>query len=118
MLFTPTVASFLSLTEKRKMNTKSINPYSLKVIATYPIHKQREIKALIQKGDSVFAEWRDTSLKSRSKLLSRAGKIMLQEKKELASLITAEMGKPINQSLSEIETVSYTHLTLPTIYSV
>jgi len=53
-------------------------------------------------ADKAFAGWRAKTAFERSALLERWADLMLEHKAELASLMSAEMGKPIRESLGEV----------------
>jgi succinate-semialdehyde dehydrogenase/glutarate-semialdehyde dehydrogenase len=82
---------------------KSINPYNQKEIQSYPTQGKRALKSIINEADTVFQDWRLTSIKERAQKIKKAGKILLKNKKIYAELISLEMGKPIREAISEIE---------------
>ena len=82
---------------------KSINPYNLKEIKSYPIHSKRQLKSIIEDADAMFQNWRKTSMNERAIKMKKVGRILLKNKKVYAELITLEMGKPISEAISEIE---------------
>ncbi len=52
------------------------------------------------------AHWSKVSLKKRIKCIERFSELLLENKEELAGQLTQEVGKPISQSLSELEGAS------------
>lgn len=81
----------------------SINPANDEIINEYKEHTENEIISIIEKSDLAFQDWRLTSFKYRSELMIKAAAVLRKNKKEYAELMTIEMGKPIQQSYSEIE---------------
>lgn len=81
----------------------SINPYTNKELKTYTKHTSVEIGKLLQQVDKRFYSWRETSFKERKALMLSVAQELIRSKKELALLITSEMGKPITQAIAEIE---------------
>lgn len=81
----------------------SINPATGKEIATYKIHDTAYIETALKKAQKASDEWRFTSLKDRSKVLKNIAAELRKQKQKLAELATQEMGKPIQQSLDEVE---------------
>ncbi len=81
----------------------SINPNNNKIIRTYPIHDKRYLGKVINQSNIAFNNWKNISPSIRSKLLKKVSNVLLKNKIKYASLITQEMGKPIGQSVSEIE---------------
>lgn len=82
---------------------KTINPFDNKVITAYKLHDTDAITSILNSADERFRDWRHTSIKERCRLLLNLAQIMEDDKHELAALITKEMGKPISQSIAEIE---------------
>ncbi|MDO1512810.1 NAD-dependent succinate-semialdehyde dehydrogenase [Maribacter confluentis] len=85
-----------------KKNT-STNPYNGEPINSYNRDTQESLDIKLQSSLSVENQWQETSIKSRSKLLSKVSSLLVERKEVYGKLITQEMGKPIAQSISEIE---------------
>lgn len=81
----------------------SINPYSGEKIAEYKELSKSKINKRLKKAERTFSEWRLTSFESRRNLVLSLAEELKRNKKEYAKMITAEMGKPIKQSIAEIE---------------
>lgn len=84
-------------------STTSKNPYTSKEIATYTKHTPTQVESLLQKANERFATWRSTPFSERKKLIQSVVTTLEINKTKYAQLITAEMGKPISQSIAEIE---------------
>lgn len=54
-------------------------------------------------AQSVQKEWSDKTIVERCELLQNVSELLLDRKEEYAKLISMEMGKPISQSIAEIE---------------
>lgn len=81
----------------------SINPYSQKLISSFNNHSSGELDRIIQNAQEQFHKWSQTDYTHRqSKILELANTLELT-KQELSQNITNEMGKPISQSIREIE---------------
>ncbi len=87
----------------RLMKIQSVNPYTEEVMKEYPLLRQRELDMIIESSRTAFNAWRDTSIAERAGLVKRLGEHLRTEKRRYAELITKEMGKPIKDSLAEIE---------------
>jgi succinate-semialdehyde dehydrogenase/glutarate-semialdehyde dehydrogenase len=85
------------------MKLKSINPVNFEVIAEYTEDSNTLIQVKIEKSYFAFSYWRKTSFKERASLMLACQKTLLDSKKYFAELITMEMGKPISQSIAEVE---------------
>ncbi len=81
----------------------SINPYTGTEIASYKTHTATEIKEILKKADAQFYEWRETPFSERKRLLRAAAKELRDNTETYAQTITEEMGKPITQSIAEVE---------------
>ncbi|MBJ7880834.1 NAD-dependent succinate-semialdehyde dehydrogenase [Gelidibacter salicanalis] len=82
---------------------KTVNPFNNKVIKEYQLHTSEDLTNILNTADKRFYEWRQTSIKQRCRLLLNLAQVMDDDTQELAELITQEMGKPITQSIAEIE---------------
>jgi len=89
------------------MTFQSINPATNEVIATYQIHSDEEISTSIEAANTAFKDWRTTTMDQRAVIMHKAADILRQNKQEYALLMTQEMGKPISQTLIEIEKCAY-----------
>ena len=81
---------------------KSINPSTGKEIRTYADMSENEVEQIILKTDSAYEKWQGVNFSERSKLMFNAAKILKNKSKEFAELMTLEMGKPISQSIAEV----------------
>ncbi len=81
----------------------TIDPATGQKLASHREHSSRQIAELVARSRSAFESWRTTSLHERGRVLRRIAKTLLRRRDELARLITSEMGKPLAQSVAEIE---------------
>lgn len=79
------------------------NPYTQKEINRYTFLTDNEIDLCLNKTQASYKNWTKTSFKTRTKLGENLIKIIQEQKQELSILISTEMGKPINQSIVEID---------------
>ena len=84
------------------MSINSINPATGKIIKTFTPLTDAEIEDKLAKGVQTFKKYRLTSLESRREKLLKAAEILEKSAPQWAELITLEMGKPIKQSLGEV----------------
>ena len=82
---------------------QTTNPYSNKVVKTFDELTDQQLERKIAQAHKAFQSWRDTPVRERAALLKKVASLMRKRKKELAALITLEMGKLIGQSEAEIE---------------
>src|SRR6202789_1193069 len=71
------------------------------VVARIPLSTREEMKAAIAAAKAVFPAWRDTPAPNRGKILFKVGRIMEDQKEELARLLTREEGKALKDALGE-----------------
>ncbi|CAN5135024.1 NAD-dependent succinate-semialdehyde dehydrogenase [soil metagenome] len=81
----------------------SINPYTGKKIGQVKQYSEKQIEESIEKAQKAFSQWKSVPIAKRAKVLRAAAAELKNNKNEYAETITAEMGKPISQSLAEIE---------------
>lgn len=82
---------------------KSINPYTGEEFAEVKEFSSEEIDNALQKAQDTFIDWRKTDFSHRSSLMLEAAQELKDNKQEYAETITREMGKPITQSIAELE---------------
>jgi succinate-semialdehyde dehydrogenase/glutarate-semialdehyde dehydrogenase len=82
---------------------KSINPYNNQFIAKHLEMDQKKVESLIDKTHASYLSWRKTGFSERKQLMQKLAGLLRLQKKELAKLITLEMGKLIGESEAEIE---------------
>ncbi|XP_075389415.1 succinate-semialdehyde dehydrogenase, mitochondrial [Tenrec ecaudatus] len=88
----------------------------LPAAATFPVHDPAsgaalgkvadcgapEARAAVRAAYEAFCSWRRVSAKERSSLLRRWYDLMMQNKDDLAKIITAENGKPLKEAQGEV----------------
>jgi succinate-semialdehyde dehydrogenase/glutarate-semialdehyde dehydrogenase len=82
---------------------QSINPFTEEIIKEYTEMAATEIDEIIQSSDCAFYDWKETDFKLRAELMKNAAEVLRDRKDDLAKLMTLEMGKPILQSVAEVE---------------
>jgi succinate-semialdehyde dehydrogenase/glutarate-semialdehyde dehydrogenase len=85
------------------MSIQTINPTTGQPIKDYPLLDSEEISRRLEASHLAFRDWRQVRFSKRAKHMHELGDVLLDRKDELAALITEEMGKPLQQSASEIE---------------
>jgi succinate-semialdehyde dehydrogenase/glutarate-semialdehyde dehydrogenase len=82
---------------------RTINPFNEEIIAEYTEHSEKQLITFIEHLNKGYKSWRSCSLQERLNFLPLLKRALLEEKENLAKLITDEMGKPITQSFAEVE---------------
>lgn len=81
----------------------SQNPYTGETLKEHREFTSEDIDKALDKATSVFKDWKNTSFSDRSQLMIKAAEELKKNKKEYAETISLEMGKPITQSIAEVE---------------
>ena len=111
-----------------------INPTNEEVIGSVPVSSDSDVNAAVEAARSAFTDWSTTEVSERVDFLNRISGLIKDRSEELAEIITAEVGTPIEYSRmamvgtprvvsrsyakildgyvweEEVRTVSYTHL--------
>ena len=82
---------------------ESINPANGAKIADYKSLNLPELKSKIKASQKAWDDWKLQSFKKREELLERLSNHLIKNKEWLSELITKETGKPLNQSIQELE---------------
>jgi len=85
------------------MSLISINPATGQRIHIYGSHSSVQIEAALRQARATFLGWRETAPETRAAALRGLAHSLRTQAEDLAALITAEMGKPITQSRTEVE---------------
>ncbi len=82
---------------------KSINPVNEQAFAEFQEFSLSKVKKVILESSKAQEEWAELNIKNRINIISEVKKMILENKKQYAEIITMEMGKPILESIAEIE---------------
>ncbi|REK10782.1 MAG: NAD-dependent succinate-semialdehyde dehydrogenase [Planctomycetota bacterium] len=90
-------------TTKTRNELKSINPFNGEVLKTYREMTPDEVEAATAKADEAFRKWRETTFEHRAGILRRVAELLRERREELATIMTLEMGKKIEDARPEID---------------
>jgi succinate-semialdehyde dehydrogenase/glutarate-semialdehyde dehydrogenase len=82
---------------------ESINPLNDEKLGAYAAHSKEDIERGLKAASDRFTLWSRQNFEERGKVLKAVAAKLREQKQELATLATREMGKPIQQSLDEVE---------------
>jgi succinate-semialdehyde dehydrogenase / glutarate-semialdehyde dehydrogenase len=85
------------------MTLQSIDPSSGRALQKFATHSREQALDALEKASHAFAGWRRCTFSQRRAPLLLAARILEKEKKDLARLMSTEMGKPVLQAMAEIE---------------
>ena len=88
---------------ENKKTLNVLNPFNQKKIASVSIASAAQIKNAIQNSQYAFKKWSRTSVKDRSQILKNLFRIVKENKKLLSEIITMESGKPLSESMVEVD---------------
>ncbi len=78
------------------------NPATGEKLGTVPKMGADETRRAIEAAETAFLSWRKTTAYEKSQVLRRWFELMMEHKEDLSIIMTAEQGKPINESRGEI----------------
>ena len=78
------------------------NPATGSVISTVPNFGADETRAAIQAAENAYPEWRAKTAKERAVLLRNWYELIIDAADDLATLMTAEQGKPLAEARGEV----------------
>ncbi|MCA6943485.1 NAD-dependent succinate-semialdehyde dehydrogenase [Pectobacterium polaris] len=81
---------------------KVVNPATGESIASVAKAGKKETQAAIDAAYAAFPAWKRKTAKERSEILYRWYELILENKRYLAELMTAEQGKPVQEAEGEV----------------
>lgn len=81
---------------------KVFDPATDEVLGTIPAMGRAETRRAIEAANRAWEGWRDKTAQERSVLLRRWNDLLLENREDLALLMTAEQGKPLDEARGEI----------------
>jgi len=82
---------------------RSLNPYTRKEVISFPELTKNELHKKIMISHEAFLAWRKTTFDERRVKMMKVSELLKDRRDELAGMITAEMGKLLGESRSEVE---------------
>jgi succinate-semialdehyde dehydrogenase/glutarate-semialdehyde dehydrogenase len=81
-----------------------VDPATGDVVREYPTATDGQIEAALAAASKAFKEWsKTTTVAQRAELIRKVAALHNERKDELAKIIQREMGKPLDQSVGEVE---------------
>jgi len=85
------------------MKAYTINPATEEKINGYDLFSKQQLDSTIKNSKIAQEKWKNHPVSYRTYLMKSIAKGLIKNKKEFSQLITEEMGKPITESIAEIE---------------
>ncbi|MFS0783061.1 NAD-dependent succinate-semialdehyde dehydrogenase [Bacillus sp. 1P06AnD] len=82
---------------------KVTNPATGEIVSEVDVSSDEEVKRALRKGHEYFKSWSKVNAHERAGLLQKWAAKIIQHKEELARVMTLENGKPLNESLAEVD---------------
>ena len=95
------------------MNFESRNPATGELLGVHPEHDKAEIEIRLQRAWDGWRRWSRTPQQERIAFLTRLAELLEERAENYGRLITAEMGKPLADSIFEIKKSAWTLATSP-----
>ncbi len=96
-------ADNLSDPSSKSMAIVSVNPATEEEIQRYDEHSSDEVDRRLDRSAAAFRRHKATSFAERAEKMRRTADLLEERAREYASIMTLEMGKPIQQAVSEAE---------------
>ncbi len=90
------------------MKIQSINPATGQVNKEYESFPKEEIISIAKSSRIAFDEWSVRDVADRAGYLTKLAIALRSKKEEYGKIMTLEMGKPIKQSIAEVEKCAWT----------
>jgi succinate-semialdehyde dehydrogenase/glutarate-semialdehyde dehydrogenase/succinyl-CoA reductase len=84
-------------------SVSTVNPFDEQMIAQHLIMTQVQVGWIVKQARNAYVNWKNIGVTKRAEYLHDLAHELRQNKTNLARTCTKEMGKPIKESLSEVE---------------
>ncbi|ANN74402.1 aldehyde dehydrogenase family protein [Bordetella bronchialis] len=81
----------------------TISPIDGREVVCRPYASEAQIQGTLRSAQAAQAQWRDTALEERARLLTQAVERVVAGRHEFAQSITMQMGRPIRHAPSEVD---------------
>jgi succinate-semialdehyde dehydrogenase/glutarate-semialdehyde dehydrogenase len=81
-----------------------VDPSTGDVVKEYPTATDEQMEQALAAANRAYRQWsKNSTVDERAALIRRVGQLHTERKNELAAIIQREMGKPLDQSVGEVE---------------
>jgi succinate-semialdehyde dehydrogenase/glutarate-semialdehyde dehydrogenase/succinyl-CoA reductase len=85
-----------------KSKVETVNPSDEEILAQYDVMDKETVDNIVNESKIAFEDWKKNN-HYRGEIVHQLAGDLRNNKAKLAKIATKEMGKPIKESLSEIE---------------
>lgn len=78
------------------------NPYDGQLLANVPSVSANQVNEAIDAADKAFNSWKQTNALERSDLLKKWFDLIIENCNDIAAILVAEQGKPLNEAKGEV----------------
>src|SRR5580700_1205291 len=89
------------------MKIQSVNPATEQANKEFETLTTAQVKDVAKKANDAFKEWSALDISERTNYMRKLSSVLKEKSKEYGRLITIEMGKPIRQSVTEVEKCAF-----------
>lgn len=82
---------------------ETISPVTGQQLRVTSVMSPQEVAQKVLSSNEAFGAWRRLAIDTRATYIQKVAALLLDDKKRLGALITEEMGKPLAESVAEIE---------------
>ena len=82
---------------------ESINPATEEILGEVPLGDREDVRNAVDAAEAAYENWSSMPPPSRARTLLRAAEILREEKERLASLLTQEMGKVLQEARGDVQ---------------
>ena len=80
-----------------------VNPATGETVARYDSFTDAQVEAALARAQAAFVAWRERPVAERAGIVRRAAELHRERRKDLAAIITREMGKPFGAAVGEVD---------------
>ena len=80
-----------------------VNPATGETVARYDSFTDAQVEAALARAQAAFESWRNVPVAERAGIVRRAAELHRERRKDLAAIITREMGKPFGAAVGEAD---------------
>src|SRR5262245_25405314 len=80
-----------------------VNPATGETVARYDTFSDAQVEQALARAQAAFEAWRKRPVAERAAIVRRAAELHRDRRKELAAIITREMGKPFGAAVGEVD---------------
>ena len=81
----------------------TVDPATGEPLATYDAMQRADVERVVAAVHAAQPRWADLPIEDRARVLRRAADLLRERSRELATVVTREMGKPILEAVAEVE---------------